>query len=83
MPTIDDTWQFFAAVAVLYGLPVGFGVGVGVVGGLAYGIGSDIAGGASRPPVVVSERDLAVLTASPRRAVLTATLPAPKPPRLP
>lgn len=43
MPTIDDTWQFFAAVAVLYGLPVGFGVGV--VGGLAYGIGSDIAGG--------------------------------------
>lgn len=43
MPTIDDTWQFFAAVAVLYGLPVGFGVGV--VGGLVYGIGSDIAGG--------------------------------------
>lgn len=43
MPTIDDTWQFFAAVAVLYGLPVGFGVGV--VGGLTYGIGSDIAGG--------------------------------------
>lgn len=43
MPTIDDTWQFFAAVAVLYGLPVGFGAGV--VGGLAYGIGSDIAGG--------------------------------------
>lgn len=43
MPTIDDTWQFFAAVAVLYGLPVGFGVGV--LGGLAYGIGSDLAGG--------------------------------------
>ena len=43
MPTIDDTWQFFAAVAVLYGLPVGFCVGV--LGGLAYGIGSDIAGG--------------------------------------
>lgn len=34
MPTIDDTWQFFAAVAVLYGLPVGFGVGV--VGGLVW-----------------------------------------------
>ena len=43
MPTIDDTWQFFAAVAVLYGLPVGFGVGV--VGGLVYGIGSDVLGG--------------------------------------
>lgn len=43
MPTIDDTWQFFAAMTVLYGLPVGFGAGV--VGGLAYGIGSDIAGG--------------------------------------
>lgn len=81
MPTIDDTWQYFAALAVIYGVPVGFGVGV--LGGLAYGIGSDIAGGASRPPVVVSERDLAVLTAHPRRAVLTATLPAPTPPRLP
>jgi len=43
MPTIDDTWQYFAALAVLYGVPVGFGVGV--LGGLAYGIGSDIAGG--------------------------------------
>ena len=43
MPTIDDTWQFFAAVALLYGPPVGFGLGV--VGGLVYGIGSDIAGG--------------------------------------
>ena len=43
MPTIDDTWQFFAAVAVLYGLPVGFGVGV--VGGLVYGIGSNVLGG--------------------------------------
>ncbi len=43
MPTIDDTWQFFAAVAVLYGLPLGFGVGV--VGGLVYGIGSDVLGG--------------------------------------
>ena len=43
MPTIDDTWQFFAADAVLYGLPLGFGVGV--VGGLVYGIGSDVLGG--------------------------------------
>lgn len=43
MPTIDDTWQYFAALAVLYGVPVGFGAGV--LGGLAYGIGSDIAGG--------------------------------------
>lgn len=43
MPTIDDTWQYFLALAVLYGLPLGFGVGV--VGGLVYGIGSDIAGG--------------------------------------
>ena len=43
MPTIDDTWQYFAALAVLYGVPVGFGAGV--LGGMAYGIGSDIAGG--------------------------------------
>lgn len=74
MPTIDDTWQYFVALAVLYGMPVGFGV----LGGLVYGIGSDIAGGASRPPALLSEDALAVLT-----AVLTATLPAPTPPRLP
>ena len=43
MPTIDDTWQYFAALAVIYGVPVGFGVGV--LGGLAYGISSDSAGG--------------------------------------
>lgn len=43
MPSIDDTWQYFVAVAVLYGVPVGFGAGV--LGGLVYGIGSDIAGG--------------------------------------
>ena len=32
-----------AVVRYLYGVPVGFGAGV--LGGLAYGIGSDIAGG--------------------------------------
>lgn len=43
MPFIDDTWQYFAAIAVLYGLPVAFAAGF--LGGLVYGIASDIARG--------------------------------------
>ena len=43
MPTINDTWMYYLAAVAVYGVPVGFSAGV--IGGLAYGIGSDIAGG--------------------------------------
>lgn len=43
MPTINDTWMYYLAAVAVYGVPVGFGAGV--IGGLAYGVGSDIAGG--------------------------------------
>lgn len=43
MPTINDTWMYYVAAVAVYGVPVGFGAGV--IGGLAYGVGSDIAGG--------------------------------------
>ena len=43
MPTINDTWQYYLAAVAVYGVPVGFSAGV--IGGLAYGVGSVIAGG--------------------------------------
>ncbi|MCL6264782.1 hypothetical protein [Craterilacuibacter sp. RT1T] len=43
MPTINDTWMHYLAAVAVYGVPVGFSAGV--IGGLAYGVGSDIAGG--------------------------------------
>jgi hypothetical protein len=43
MPTINDTWMYYLAAVAVYGVPVGFSAGV--IGGLAYGVGSDIAGG--------------------------------------
>jgi hypothetical protein len=43
MPTINDTWMYYLAAVAVYGVPVGFSAGV--IGGLVYGIGSDIAGG--------------------------------------
>ena len=43
MPTINDTWMYYLAAVAVYGVPVGFGAGV--IGGLAYGVGSDIDGG--------------------------------------
>ena len=43
MPTINDTWQYYLAAVAIYGVPFGFTAGI--VGGLVYGIGSDIAGG--------------------------------------